>query len=180
MENTNYYIVRRQAFEDIKITLQKAKITALIADEPLSKHEDRWVVIEAPRTLGCKVPGDYSTFSVLSDPWLLLTEVFPVIVELFVSEGQIDWSLKCWSEGQEKFYQFIDGKQTFVPSENDCKFLSSIFSTPFDSLSRVLKPRMAFDFCQLIASPYFEMEMQDSLQNVIPAGRVIFSSELED
>src|SRR5260370_5682111 len=102
MEYTDYYGVKRAPLEEIRARLQEAKITGLISDGLRCKAEDKWVVVEAPCILGCKVPGDYSTFSVLSDPWEDLKKSFPRIFHFFMEEGQRDWSIKCSLNGEER------------------------------------------------------------------------------
>ncbi|HEY6257882.1 MAG TPA: hypothetical protein VIY51_19025 [Xanthobacteraceae bacterium] len=58
--------------------------------------------------------------------------------------------------------------------------MSALFELPFEDLVPVLKPGrfVAAEFCRLVSLPYFEMEMQDKLDGVIPPGTVVFRSEL--
>jgi hypothetical protein len=180
MEQTDYHAVRRAPLEEIKTRLQQAKITALIADGVGCKAEDKWVVVEAPSIFGCKVPGDFSTFAVLSDPWEDLKKSFARIFRFFVEEGQREWSIKCGLNGEERSFAFYAGSTPSSYTQEDAKYLSALFELPFEELVPVLKPGLfvAAEFCALVGLPYFEMEMQDKLGSVIPAGTVVFSSEL--
>jgi hypothetical protein len=180
MEQTNYYAVKRAPLAEIKEKLTVAGLTALIADGALHRAENLWIVIEAPRSLGCTVQGDYSTFSVLFDPWETLKKQFAEIIELFIEEGQIDWTLKCSLNREEKFFKFYSNANLPSFSERDHTFLSTLFEISIDRLIPCLKPGMAIQFCELVSLPFFEMEMQDNLADVLQKGSVIFSSDLKD
>jgi hypothetical protein len=179
-EYTDYYAVKRAPLEEIKAKLEQAKLTALIVDGFLCHAEDRWVVVEAPCTLGCIVPEDYSTFAVLFHPWEELKKSFPKIFKFFVEEGQRDWSIKCNLNGEERCFEFYTGSTLPNYSTEDKKYLSVLFELPFEDLVPVLKPGCSVEFCSRVGVPYFELEMQDFLSRVIPPGTVMFSSELQD
>jgi hypothetical protein len=126
------------------------------------------------------VPGDFSTFSVLSDPWNDLKNSFARIFRFFVEEGQREWSIKCSLNGEERSFAFCADSTLSGYTQEDEKYLSALFELPFEELVPVLKPGLfaAAEFCVLVGLPYLEMEMQDKLARMIPAGAVMFSSEL--
>jgi hypothetical protein len=185
MEHVDYYAVKRAPLEEIKARLQQAKITALIADGVLLKPEHKWVVVGAPRLMGFKVPGDFSTFSVFYDPWEELKKSFRRIFRFFVEEGYRDWSITCGLDGEERSFEFYERTTPYNYTKEDKEYVSVLFELPFEDLVPVLKPgcyeprmRVVWKFCGLVGLPFLEMEQQDKLACVVPRGTVMFSSEL--
>lgn len=183
-EVTHYYAVEKISLEEIKRKLETADILSAVVDAPMGdswiKADDNWVVVEAPLITGFKVPGDFSTFSVISNPWEKLKETFTQIIELYVEEGQNDWALTTCLNGVQKDFKFYGNLSTEFSSEDEI-YLSQLFSISFKQLEPVLKTGKVYEFCQLIKLPYLEMEDQDRLRDVIPQfGRVVFTSKLAD
>jgi hypothetical protein len=180
MESTNYYAVRHAPLSEIKKVLNDAKLTALIANEPIYTPGDRWVVVEVPRVMGCRVPGDYSTFAVMFDPWPRLKEIFKDIFELNVEENQGGWLVRCCLAGSEKMFEFREPRGVVSASEDDRRYLSTMFDCEFERLAPFLISGQAGGFCETVGVPFLEMEIQDKLGEILEPGQVIFSSEISD
>ena len=179
-EYTSYYAVASAPLQLIKENLEGAKLTALIANGVLNNPTDKWVVVEVPRLMGFTTPGDYSTFTVIFDPWDTIKSTFPKVIKFFIDEGQDDWSISCSRAGEEKTLQFYRSSPAHSFSKSDREYFAEFFGISFEELADFMKPGLAFAFCAMVKLPYFELEQQDKLLGVIPPGKVIYSSEISD
>ncbi len=178
-EITHYYGVTKEPLEEIKSKLEKANILSAV-DDGSCKDTDNWVAILAPLIMGFKVPGDFSTFSIVSNPWENLKKTFPKIIELYVEENQTDWVLTTSLFGVEKKFEFNKNFTTNISSE-DREYISKLFSIPFEELEPALKADKVSLFCDKILLPYCEIVDQDQFSDVIPRfGKVVFTTQFDD
>lgn len=158
--------------------LEAADILSAVGDS-VCTPDDSWVIVEAPIITAFKIPGDYSTFSVISNPWEKLTRVFNKVIEIYIEEGQKDWSLKVSVEEEEKEFYFHEESHVGTVSREEEESLVKTFGLSHAELEPVLRPGTPYEFCKRIGLPYLEMEDQDMLLDIIPKyGKAILTSQL--
>ncbi len=179
-EITHYYAVAKEPLESIKNKLEAADILSAIVDDEQYKFTDNWVVVLAPLIMGFKVPGDFSTFSVISNPWEKIKQTFQKVIELYVEENQTDWILTTSLSGVEKKFKFNKNSVIHISSE-DKKYISELFSFSFEELEPVLESGKATEFCSKVLMPYCEIIDQDQfIEGISKLGKVVFTTELDD
>ncbi len=151
-EYTNYYAFSGMTYKALKNKLQLENILAVIDDNP-DRTDLKWVAVE--------IANDYDKRLEEKEK---LSHQFTKVVEIWIDEDYQSWEIICFLLGKKKTFDCTNNPSKVT--DEDKKYLSELFETPFEDFELYLKKGEVQKFCDIVKMPCNIM----SNQTIMPRG----------
>jgi hypothetical protein len=169
-EYTNYYALKKIPYDDVKNKLKHLGVFAVIGDYPSDNQlpDPTWITVEIAQ-------DSSSGFEIER-----LSSEFKKVVELWIDEDYISWTITCCLNGIKKIYDFTGSTTVLV--EEDKRYLAELFDLSINIIQPYLAKGKVEQFCDAIHMPCYIMSDQQllSANDLSKYGGVVLASEISD